>query len=147
MKNYDDIINLERPISKHPKLSNEARAAQFAPFAALTGYDDEIKETARLTSNKKIIDEDQKIILSNKLTYLNNHLLDNPEIEIKYFKNDTKKSGGEYLTKKTKIKKIDTIHETIILLDKKQISFDNIIDINGEIFENIDEWGVIWKKY
>ena len=139
MNKYDDIINLERPVSTHPHLSPYSRAAQFAPFAALTGYDDEIKETARLTTNKKIIDEDQKVILSNKLTYLNNHLLDNPEIEIIYFKNDSKKSGGEYLTKKTKIKKIDTIHETIILSDKKQISFDNIIDINGEIFKNIEE--------
>ena len=76
MNDYDDIINLDRPISKHPSSSMESRASQFAPFAALVGYDSEIKETARLTDKKIVLDDSQKEIISNKLNYLKDHIND-----------------------------------------------------------------------
>ena len=91
MNNYDDIINLDRPVSKRPSSSMESRASQFAPFAALVGYDSEIKETARLTDKKAVLDESQKEIISNKLSYLNEHLNNQNEVTVTCFIKDSKK--------------------------------------------------------
>ena len=86
-----DILNKERPISKHPKLSMEQRAAQFAPFQALTGYKEQIIETSRDTTKKKILTEEEKNIINDKLNILNLHK--NYSVKIKYFKSDDKKEG------------------------------------------------------
>ena len=94
MSKYDDIINLERPISKHPKLSIDSRAAQFAPFAALTGYDEQVKETARLTKEKVILDDDALEKINNKLDYISKNINENIEVNITYFIPEKKKSGG-----------------------------------------------------
>ena len=99
MNNYEDIINLERPKSNHSHLSVESRAAQFAPFAALVGYDSAIKETARITDKRIEIDDELKVIISNKLNYLNDHIKDNNKVIITYFIKDEKKSGGNYIHK------------------------------------------------
>ena len=80
MNNYDDIINLNRPISKHQHLGIDSRSAQFAPFAALVGYDEAVKETARLTDKRIEIDEGLKEMINSKLNYLNEHIKDNNEI-------------------------------------------------------------------
>ena len=86
MNNYDDIINLPHHVSiKYPKMSLEARSAQFSPFSALTGYSDAIKETERLTSKKKILDEEQKCLLNEKLQILNSKIKNKPSIIITYF--------------------------------------------------------------
>ena len=85
MENYDDIINLKRPVSKHPKMSLYQRSAQFAPFAALTGYEGQVKETARLTDKKIELDEEVKVMLDMKIQVIQEMLSNNPELEITYF--------------------------------------------------------------
>lgn len=139
MKNYDDIINLPHHVSKkHPQMSIMSRSAQFAPFAALTGYDEAVKETARLTDKRLEIDEGLKNILNNKLQYILENKSLQPEITFTYFVYDNKKSGGKYIEKTGVVKKIDLNEKYIMLKDKTKISIDEIINITGDIFENIN---------
>lgn len=135
--NYEDIINLPHPISKrHPQMDISQRAAQFAPFAALTGYEENIKESARLTDKRIEIDEELKVILNNKIQLIIEYIKEKPEITFTYFIYDNKKSGGKYVNITGIVKKIDTIEEYIILTDKTKIPIKEIININGKIFEN-----------
>ena len=113
MNNYDDIINLNRPISKHQHLGIDSRSAQFAPFAALVGYDEAVKETARLTEKRIEIDEGLKEMINSKLNYLNEHIKDNNEVIITYFIQDKKKNGGKYINKIGIIKRIDSVNKII----------------------------------
>ena len=137
MSNYDDIINLNRPISKQPHQSIESRASQFAPFAALVGYDEQVKETARLTTNKIEIDEGLREILNNKLNYLNDHLDKKEEVSITYFIKDSKKSGGKYITKSGIVKRIDIVNGFIKFTDNDIIYMTDVISITSELFEDI----------
>ena len=137
MENYDDIINLKRPISKHPKMSLYQRSAQFAPFAALTGYEGQVKETARLTDRRIELDEEMKLILDLKIQVIKEMLSDNPEVEITYFIPDTKKDGGRYETIINNVKKIDSYNEHIIMQNNLKIEIKEIININSNIFKNI----------
>ena len=132
MKNYDDIINLEHHVStKHPQMSLESRAAQFAPFAALTGYDDAVKETARLTDKRIELDEEMKVIINDKLNVLEEHILEKPSATFTYFVPDKKKSGGSYNTITGNVRRIDLVDNVIILTNKKKILIDDIIGISG----------------
>ena len=138
-KNYDDIINLPNHISlKHPRMSIEARSAQFAPFAALTGYNDAVKETERLTDKRIEIDDNLKQLLNNKLNYILENIDKKPLITIKYFIPDNKKDGGKYIEKPGIIKKIDIINQYIYLYDKTKIPIKEIINITGDIFEYLE---------
>lgn len=137
MGNYDDIINLKRPISKHPKMSLYQRSAQFAPFAALTGYEGQVKETARLTDRRIELDEEMKLILDLKIQVIKEMLSDNPEVEITYFIPDTRKDGGKYETTINNVKKIDIYNEHIIMQNNLKIEIKEIININSNIFKNI----------
>ena len=137
MGNYDDIINLKRPISKHPKMSLYQRSAQFAPFAALTGYEGRVKETARLTDRRIELDEEMKLILDLKIQVIKEMLSDNPEVEITYFIPDTRKDGGKYETIINNVKKIDSYNEHIIMQNNLKIEIKEIININSNIFKNI----------
>ena len=134
MNKYDDIINLNRPISKYKHLSMDARAAQFAPFAALVGYDSAVKETARLTEKEIEIDDGLKEILDNKLNYLSKNITDKNKVEVTYFVKDDKKSGGKYLNKKGIIKRINQELKTIKFDDGFIINIENIINITRDIF-------------
>lgn len=135
---YDDIINMKRHVSKkHPPMSLYARSAQFAPFAALTGYEDAVKETARQTSEKIEIDEELKNILDSKIQILIEQIRKRPEVNITYFKQDLKKEGGKYITVCGVIQKIDVYKQLIILADKTEIFIGDILDISGEIFDYI----------
>lgn len=128
--NYDDIINLEPPISKkHPKMSISARSAQFAPFSALTGYKEAIAETSRITEEEIFIAEDQKIMINEKLNDINKNILKKPKVTITYFIKDKNKQGGNIITETVEIKKIDLIIKKLILTNKEKIDFKNIIDI------------------
>ena len=128
MGKYDDIINLPHHISSnHPRLSMEQRAAQFAPFAALTGYGDSIKETARLTDTRIELNEEEKEMLNIKLQELKNKISTMPQVTITYFVPDVKKVGGEYITKMNRLKKIDEYKKIIILEDKTIIPISEII--------------------
>ncbi len=130
---YDDIINLPHHVSKtHKQMSMESRAAQFAPFAALTGHDEAVKETERLTCSKKIIDENYKSILDEKIISIQNNIKKHPLVSITYFIQDDKKDGGKYNTITERIKKIDTFERIIILMDKTKINFQDILDIYEE---------------
>ena len=112
---YDDIINLPHHVSvKYPQMTLENRAAQFAPFAALTGHNDAIKETARLTDRKADLDADEIEILDRKLQYIRDNITTEPVVTITYFVKDKKKSGGEYRTVTTNVKKINDISATLI---------------------------------
>lgn len=127
---YDDIINLPHHVSEnHPQMPPEDRAAQFAPFAALTGYGEAIRETARLTDEKIQIDENQKEILDRKLQILKNHLSEKPEITVSYFEQDERKSGGSYKKVTGKLHKIDLYRKMIFLEDGTGIRMDDIQDI------------------
>ena len=137
MENYDDIINLHRPISKHPQMSLYQRSAQFAPFAALTGYEGQIKEKARITDRRIELDEEMKLILDLKIQVIKEMLSDNPEVEITYFIPDTRKDGGKYETIINNVKKIDSYNEHIIMQNNLKIEIKEIININSNIFKNI----------
>ena len=94
MGKYDDIINLKRPASKHPKMSLYQRSAQFAPYSALTGYEGQVKETARLTDRRIELDEELKVILDMKIQVIQELISNKPELEVTYFIPDEKKDGG-----------------------------------------------------
>lgn len=127
---YDDIINLKHHISKvHKQMSLESRAVQFAPFSALTGYDDAIKETARITEERIELDEELKDILNKKLASIQSQIESRPKITITYFVPDIKKSGGKYQTITGNIRKIDDYNKIVILMNGMEIPVIEIIDI------------------
>ena len=128
---YDDIINLPHHVSKkHQQMSMESRAAQFAPFSALTGHGAAIRETARLTLNQIEYDNDIAEILDGKIRTILHEASEHSTVVIKYFKPDRKKSGGSYQTIRTEIKDIDNVNNIIILTDGEEIPFNQIYDIN-----------------
>ena len=123
---YDDIINLDRPNSSHHKMSLEKRAAQFSPFAALTGYDDMIEDASKIKFNKIESYEELESMISDKLNYLNNHIKDKILVSITYYDY----SNSIYTTIKGIIKRIDAIHHNIKLENNKIIDMFDIIDID-----------------
>lgn len=126
---YSDIINLDHFVSKsHPQMSVYDRAAQFSPFAALTGFDSEIKETGRLTHKRIELDEEKKEELRKKINFLILHPEYLKDTEIKFFRPDKYKSGGEYITIKG-IVKFKEYERKIILKEDIVITFDQIIEI------------------
>ena len=139
MNNYDDIINLNRPISKHKHLGIDSRSAQFAPFSALVGYDEAVKETARLTDKKIEIDEGLKEMINIKLNYLNDHIKDNYQVIVTYFIKDKKKNGGKDINKTGIIKRIDSVNEIIKFSDNSIIKMNDIINISSDIFNSFFE--------
>lgn len=130
---YDDIINLPHHQSvTRPHMSNYDRAAQFSPFAALTGHDEAIKETARLTDRKIELDEYTKEDLNSKLQILSD--APGTEVTITYFQPDEKKSGGAYLTITGCVKRIDEYEQTVVFTDRTAILIDQVSEIESEIF-------------
>lgn len=130
---YADIINLPHHVSKkHPQMSLEARSAQFAPFAALVGYDGLVKETARLTDEKIEINEEEKEILDNRLQIIRQMLLedDKTNVEITYFVKDLRKSGGEYVNVEGNIRKIDEYKCSIIMENGLEIPIVEILKLS-----------------
>lgn len=139
MHKYDDIINLPHyTSSKRPRMAMIDRAAQFSPFAALTGYDAAVKETARLTEDRVELDEYQKSALNDRLQILQERLSDTPVISIKYFVPDERKSGGAYCTETGVIKKIDYYERVVIMRCGTHIPIDEIIGIEGDLFNQLD---------
>ena len=137
---YEDILNLPHHVSKtRPQMSMLDRAAQFSPFAALTGYDDAIKETGRLTGEKIEMDEDRKAALDMKQANLIEMIDEQPEISITYFLPDTKKSGGAYVTVTGNLKRFDEYERLLILTDGKKIPMDDIADIESDLFRGMFE--------
>ena len=135
---YDDIINLPHHVSTtRPRMSVLDRAAQFSPFAALTGHEEAIKETARLTENKIELSEDEIAILQEKLRMIQEQLPDCSEIQITYFKPDANKAGGAYINNTGRVKKIDEFERTIVMEDKTKIAIEDIVWIDGDLFDTL----------
>lgn len=127
---YDDIINLPHHISKvHPPMTMLQRAAQFAPFAALTGYGTAIQETARLTDNKVELDDASLMLLNQKLSLLRNHLKEKPIITVTFFQPDERKSGGTYKSYTGCLRDIDDFQQTLVMKDGVKIPFLSILDL------------------
>lgn len=128
--NYDDIINLPHHVSqKHPRMSMIDRAAQFSPFAALTGHGAAIEETARLTDKKTVLDENKKEIINEKLRIISECGDEISGVEVTHFVPDIRKTGGEYVVIIGKVKKIDGVSREIIMSDGKIIPLENVYDI------------------
>lgn len=130
---YDDIISLPHHVSSsHPHMPVHDRAAQFSPFSALTGYYDAINETARLTNERVILDENCKEILNEKFIVIQERLNERPAVTITYFKPDKHKSGGEYVTLTGNVKKIDQYEDVVIMVDGNKIPLKDIIGLELE---------------
>ncbi len=135
---YDDIIHLPHHVSKkHPHMKAIDRAAQFSPFAALTGHGAAVRETARLTDKRTELDEYMKDELNHKLQIIEERHTEYPEIEITYFQPDERKRGGAYISAVGHVKKIDDYEHTIIMNDGTLVPIKDIVRIEGDIFRNM----------
>ena len=138
MGKYDTIINLPyNGVKNHTKMTLEERSAQFAPFAALTGYDGQIKEKARITNERIEIDEDIKALLDTKIQIIKENISNDSKVEITYFVPDNKKNGGEYVSIIDIVREIDNFNRFIVMENNIKIPINEIIDINGDMFNII----------
>lgn len=135
---YEDIVNLPPYISKrHPQPSMMDRAARFAPFAAITGYEEMVLEEARVTEERIDLDEGALSLLNEKLNMIQEFLDEEPEVTITYFEPDKKKSGGAYVSITGTIKRIDEYEHLVLMDDGKRIRMEEIYNIQGELFYNL----------
>ena len=140
MSSYDDILHLPHHVStKHPRMSNLNRAAQFSPFAALTGYEATIQEAARQTDRRIELDEDTKARLNEKLRLLSDLQDERPVVTFTCFVPDQRKDGGAYVTMAGTIKRIDEASHTIALTDGRAIFIEDIYEIDCEAFLAFDD--------
>ena len=136
---YDEIMGLPHHISKtRPQMPMSDRAAQFAPFAALTGYDAAIKETRRLTDERIELDVEALSALDMKYQLLMEALDEAPEVTITYFQPDERKAGGKYLTATGAVKKVDDFERRITMQDGAKIPMDDVLSIEGELFSVLE---------
>lgn len=127
---YDDIIELSYKKSlRHTPMSLHDRAAQFSPFAALTGYDEAVAEVSRLTEEKRKLSDDEQAYINEQLKLLAQSVGGQPQVDMIYFKKDTKKQGGQYCSYSGAIKKIDKYEGVIITEQGEKIAFDDILKI------------------
>lgn len=139
MNQYEDIINLPHHVSPtRPQMPMSNRAAQFAPFAALTGYDAAIKETGRLTDEKIELDEEALTALDMKYQFLMDALDDAPEVTITYFQPDERKAGGKYVSAVGVVRKVDDFERRITMQDGAKIPMDEVLSIDGELFSSLE---------
>ena len=129
---YDDIIHLSRPVSKkHPPMPLTKRAAQFLPFAALSGFEGEIAEAARLTEAARSLGEDDLAALDEQLALLRQRLSDQPEITLTRFVPDEKKAGGHYETLTGQVRRLDEAGRALILTDGTKVDLDAIVELTA----------------
>lgn len=139
LEKYNTIMNLQHHVSKtRPQMPMSDRAAQFAPFAALTGYDSAIRETGRLTDERIELDEEALTALNLRFQLLIDALGKEPEVEITFFKPDERKSGGEYVTVIGAVKNIDDFERLITMQDGMKIPMNDVLSIDGEIFSMLE---------
>ena len=136
---YDKIMGLPHHVSKtRPQMPMSDRAAQFAPFAALTGYDAAIKETGRLTDERIELDVEALSALDMKYQLLMEALDEAPEVTITYFRPDERKAGGKYVSAVGTVKKIDDFERRITMRDGTRIPTDDVLSIDGELFSSLE---------
>lgn len=135
---YEDIVNLPPHISKrHPQPSMMDRAARFAPFAAITGYEEMVLEEARVTEKRIDLDEGALALLNEKLNMIQEFLDEEPEVTITYFEPDKKKSGGAYVNITGIVKRIDEYEHFVIMTDGKKIRIEDIYAIGSDLFYSL----------
>ena len=145
MSRYDDIIHLPHHVSKTRKpMPMINRAAQFAPFAALTGHDEAVAETARQTTPKQILSSDEQEILSKRLAYAIDHIGERPNLTFTYFIPDTQKEGGRYVSTSGILRAYDDFEKKIALEDGTVILIETIISISGDM---LDKFNLEKMKY
>lgn len=133
MGKYDDIINLPHHVSAtRPHMSRTDRAAQFAPFAALTGHEEAIQETARLTDRRVELGESEKSVLNEKMQMLQDRISERPFARVTYFSPDQRKEGGAYLTVAGNVRRIDEVARRVIFSNQIEIPMDDIMEIESE---------------
>ena len=133
---YSDILNLPHPTSKnHPRMSIQERAAQFSPFAALSGHAAAIAETARLTDRKMELDEDTRAELDRRQAILLEQISERPEVTVTWFRPDEKKDGGAYVTTAGRLKKIDQVERILILMDGTRIPLEDVAALESGCFQ------------
>ena len=131
MSRYDDIINLPHHVSlTRQRMSMHDRAAQFAPFAALVGYDDAVAETARLTETRPELDEQEQRAINERLAYIADHIHEYPEVRIRYFVPDERKNGGAIVEGAGIVKKLSNADATVTLADGCKIRLSAIVDLS-----------------
>ena len=128
MNKYDDIINYNYQM-KHSRMSIKNRAAQFAPFSALTGYSEMILEVARKTDDKIELSDNEKEIINITINEINKMIKNKPLVTIKYFLKDMYKKGGKYISITQNVRIIDLVNKEIILTNKEKINISDIVDI------------------
>lgn len=132
---YDDILFLPHPTSnKHPRMSLQERAAQFSPFAALTGHQAVLREAARQTQERRLLDEYEQDALARKLALLREHLAEEPEVQLFYFKEDARKEGGEYVRQEGRVKKLDLFRRALVMADGTRVPLDDLFGMEGALF-------------
>ena len=130
MGKYDDMLNMPHHVSStRPHMSMHDRAAQFSPFAALVGYDDAVKETARLTNEKQELTADKIADLNQKIAFLTEHADERPEVTIEYFIPDEKKAGGKYVTLSGTFRRIDEYNHNMVFVSGEEIPLNDIFAI------------------
>ena len=138
-RKYNEIMGLPHHVSKtRPQMPMSDRAAQFAPFAALTGYDAAIKETGRLTDERIELDVEVLSALDMKYQLLMEALDEAPEVIITYFRPDERKAGGKYVSAVGAVKKIDDFERRITMQDGAKIPMDDVLSIEGELFSVLE---------
>ena len=138
-RKYNEIMGLPHHVSKtRPQMPMSDRAAQFAPFAALTGYDAAIKETGRLTDERIELDVEALSALDMKYQLLMEALDEAPEVIITYFRPDERKAGGKYVSAVGAVKKIDDFERRITMRDGTRIPMDDVLSIDGELFSSLE---------
>ena len=132
---YEDIVNLPPHISKkHPQPSMMDRAARFAPFAAITGYEEMVLEEARVTEEQIHLDEDAVALICEKINMIQEFIDEEPEVKITYFEPDKKKTGGTYITITGTPKRVDEYEQLLIMNDGKKIKLDSIYRLDSDLF-------------
>ena len=132
---YDDIIRLPHHVSQnHPQMPLRDRAAQFAPFAALTGYEAAVGETARLTAERRELDPQEAEELNRRLAELAARLPERPEVTVEYFVPDDRKAGGAYVTVTGRVRHVSVPEKTLVMEDGTVVALDDVVSIDGNIF-------------
>lgn len=127
---YKDILELPHHVSTERKqMSLYDRAAQFAPFAALTGFDEDVEETERTTDKMTEISEDRLVRMNESLNILMERIKEQPEVVLTVFEEDDKKAGGSYKRIKGRLKRYDETERTLYFTDGNTISLDMVTDI------------------
>ena len=137
---YDDILPRAHPVSlRHMPMPERNRAAQFAPFAALSGYDGEIREAARLTTEQSELGEMEIMLLEAKLRILQERAGERPLVRVTYFEPDARKSGGAYVAREDRVKQVDEAMRVLVFTDRSTISLDALASLEGDVFGDIDD--------